>query len=578
MIEVQLPDGSIVEFPDGTPPEVMRAAIQKRFSPRGEPNLAQQAYQAVNMGAKGFVDNIGRTVAGVPELMAAGMRTVGLPAPERGAYQQVMRSGIESVGNVIPSMVGRENYDQATGDFNPESTLNKAAYGSGDALGAAAAFLAPAGAAARFAPAGSLTARVGQAAGTQPGMQVAAAGLGGAVGGATDNPLLGLATSLATPMAAAGGRRLSAPITNRLSGEEQRLARLAGDAGIQLTPGQMTGSPALRKTEQLLGQLPFSGPKRQAIYDAQKGAFNRAVLSKAGIDADTASPEVLETAFRTIGKQFDDIAAQTRVVVDQKFADDIMAVSNEYGRRLPSDVAPVFKSYMDDIGKAVQSANQPGVTRVIIDGTSYENIASDVRTAARSAVRYPELQKALRGLADALDDAMGRSVGPALKSTWGQARNQYRNLLMIDTAKAGGAVGDKVTGNIPFGAFSNAVKSFDKRGFARGRGEMNDLARVGNFLQSAIPKDSGTPVGTRMVDLLTGGAGGGAAGMVMMGEPVTALASAAASVATPPAVQAFINSPAGRAYLTRQLAPQNGPISGTLAKILAAQGTNQSMN
>ena len=31
MIEVDLPDGSIAEFPDGTPPEVMKRALQKRF-------------------------------------------------------------------------------------------------------------------------------------------------------------------------------------------------------------------------------------------------------------------------------------------------------------------------------------------------------------------------------------------------------------------------------------------------------------------------------------------------------------------------------------------------------------------
>jgi hypothetical protein len=31
MIEVDLPDGSVAEFPDGTPPDVMKKAIQKRF-------------------------------------------------------------------------------------------------------------------------------------------------------------------------------------------------------------------------------------------------------------------------------------------------------------------------------------------------------------------------------------------------------------------------------------------------------------------------------------------------------------------------------------------------------------------
>ena len=33
MIEVELPDGSVAEFPDGTPPEVMKQAIQRKFGP-----------------------------------------------------------------------------------------------------------------------------------------------------------------------------------------------------------------------------------------------------------------------------------------------------------------------------------------------------------------------------------------------------------------------------------------------------------------------------------------------------------------------------------------------------------------
>lgn len=39
MIEVDLPDGSVAEFPDGTPPDVMKQALQKRF---GAPQQAEQ--------------------------------------------------------------------------------------------------------------------------------------------------------------------------------------------------------------------------------------------------------------------------------------------------------------------------------------------------------------------------------------------------------------------------------------------------------------------------------------------------------------------------------------------------------
>jgi hypothetical protein len=47
MIEVEAPDGSIVEFPTGTPPDVMSRAMQQRFG--APPSPAQQAIAAGNM-------------------------------------------------------------------------------------------------------------------------------------------------------------------------------------------------------------------------------------------------------------------------------------------------------------------------------------------------------------------------------------------------------------------------------------------------------------------------------------------------------------------------------------------------
>jgi hypothetical protein len=46
MIEVQLPDGAIAEFPDGTAPGVMKSAIQKRFPPKAPAAAAPSAAPA----------------------------------------------------------------------------------------------------------------------------------------------------------------------------------------------------------------------------------------------------------------------------------------------------------------------------------------------------------------------------------------------------------------------------------------------------------------------------------------------------------------------------------------------------
>lgn len=66
MIEVQLPDGSIAEFPEGTPPEVIKGALQKRF---GAP---KQAAPSVAPPTPISADDVVRSVArGVPGIGGA---------------------------------------------------------------------------------------------------------------------------------------------------------------------------------------------------------------------------------------------------------------------------------------------------------------------------------------------------------------------------------------------------------------------------------------------------------------------------------------------------------------------------
>lgn len=52
MIEVELPDGSIAEFPDGTAPDVMKQALQKRFGAPQKPMQGPPMYRPFQPGEK----------------------------------------------------------------------------------------------------------------------------------------------------------------------------------------------------------------------------------------------------------------------------------------------------------------------------------------------------------------------------------------------------------------------------------------------------------------------------------------------------------------------------------------------
>jgi hypothetical protein len=97
-----------------------------------------------------------------------------------------------------------------------------------------------------------------------------------------------------------------------------------------------------------------------------------------------------------------------------------------------------------------------------------------------------------------------------------------------------------------------------REGKALGRGDLNELARVGlRFVSPSVP-DSGTAQRQLIQGLLTSGGGAtlGAGTAAATGHnPLEGAAYGAtagvATLALPKLVQALMNSPAGKAYLTK---------------------------
>jgi hypothetical protein len=549
----------------GFDPDAYLAAAPER-------STATKLMRGAEQFSRGFSDSALETIGALPDLVAQGLGAVGLKVSDDPRfYSNALKRGFRDVGKVISAPLNAAM--PGAGSMRPENKTEEFMYGAGRGVADAASFAVPASVVANTSRAGSLTNRLATEMARQPVMQMIAGGVGGGVGDATDSPYLGMAASLATPFVATGAKRLVTPVQNQLSAEEARLALLAQQEGIPLTAAQQTGSKPLRYVESIFRDLPLtSGPQRQ-IDDAQRAAFNSSVMRRAGVNADNAAPQVMDDAFRAIGQQFDDLVRQTpRVNIDPQFEQSVSQVIHQYGRRLPTDVRPVFESYIDDIAQMTNAARQPGVQGVFVDGRTYQNVASDLRAAARNARSNPALQDALSGLSEALDGAMVRSVpNPDIAQAWQTVRRNYRNLLQIDKAMATAPAQDAVSGNVPFGALGNAVRSADPRGFARGRGDLNDVARVGKFIASKEP-NSGTPIRTFLTNLMSYGAPVAAGGAGLAGgDLATAAMTTSAALAGPRLTQLLYNSAPVQSYLTNQLAPAALPSSLLLARLLLAQ-------
>lgn len=534
-------------------------------------SMGEEALRKAEYAARGFSDSALETIGAIPDAVASGMRYVGLPAPEESFYTDALKSGWDKVGRFVSQPLN----DAFPGVMDgPKSTADEFAYGAGRGAGDAASILAPAAALSNTAKAGGLTQRVAQSAATQPGLQLAGGAAAGATYETTENPWLSLAAGIAVPAAAAGAQRLAAPVRNQLSPREQETARIAKDMGIELTAGQQTGSRPLLAAESQLAQFPMSSGPQRAIYDAQRGTLNRSILSKAGIDGDSLTPEMLDDAYARIGSTMDDLVARTTINADQPFFDQVNAVAQEYGRRLPSDVSKTFTSYYDDIMQMATAAAQPGVTGVTVGGKEFQRVASSLKRAMRANRNNPPLQEALGGLVGAMDDAVMRSAGPDVASEWSEANRLYRNLMIIDDAVARGARGDRNAGDIPISGLKNAVRKSDPRGFSRGRGEFADDVRVGEFISDNIP-NSGTPERSFMTGLLTGAPATGGMGMMLAGaDPFVTAPATVASYGLPPLTQKLLANPAVRRYLTRQ--PTSAPVP--VGRLTALLGASQDLN
>lgn len=533
--------------------------------PGPDRSTGARVVRGAGMFAKGFNDSVAETLGAIPDLLNRGARAVGVPIPgENGGVTAAIKRGMSGAGEVLAApvnaglnAVGVNPADLGT--TTPENWQERAALGAGRGVADAAAVAIPAAGVARGARAGSVTQGVAQSLAAQPITQAVSGAVGGGVGEATDNPLLGMAASLATPALAAGARNLVSPVGMQLTPEEARRAAIAAREGIQLTPGQQTGSRPLQAVESSLAQLPISGSRQNALYDAQRQGFNRAALSRAGVTGDRVSPDVIDGAFNQLGQQFDNLAARTTLKVDPAFANDVNRVATEYGRRLDTNVAGIFKSYLDDLTPLINAARSGQNPQ--IDGRTYQNLHSDLARAAREARSNPALQRAINGLQDALDGVMQRTAPADVAKAWGETRGQYRNLLAIDKAAAAGTAADRAAGNLSFGAFNQAVKGQDPRGAGRGRGDMAELSQLADFLAQKIP-NSGTPERSAAMRMVQGGGMfGGVGGTAAMSgaDPMMAAASGATAIALPPLVQAFINSPAGRRYLTNNAMTGVGP-------------------
>lgn len=396
---------------------------------------------------------------------------------------------------------------------------------------------------------------------------------------APDNALAemaGQAVGLGAGAAALGGlRKLVTP--NPISDERLAVARALQREGVDLTAGQVTGSNNLRYAESELG-----GSTAEAFTDRQAGQFTKAALQRAGINAERATPDVIDDAFRSIGAEFDRLSSNTLVPVDQQLGQDIGQAWRSYTDVVPeSSRAPIANNFIDDLRNLVRGegalGREGGVQSPYLSGDAYKSYRSRINRYMRST-NDPELKLFLEDVTKALDDSAERYLGqanPEELGAWRDVRRQYRNLLVIEKAATGAGEGT-AAGFLSPQRLRQAVVGNDRRGYARGYNDFASLVRDGNQMMTPLPNSgtAGRMSARNLFAIPSTAAGallGGATGDAMMGA-----VGAVAGAALPSQVGKALLGPNGRRYLTNQALRPLGMggqyANNAVLRALAAQG------
>lgn len=437
--EAELDDGTIIEFDDDTPDEVMDAVIKRDYVKNQEPegSWARDAIIAAKSGASGVVGGAasipamaGQAALRVPGWVAQGvggamnalgadgstLKEAGARANERIANYTKDRTGKEFY---LPTSLLSDLIDKALPEYKPRTTDERAIALGAETLGSLFGPNAAAKALTSVAGSGKFADSVAKF-GINGGKQTAAALLGSggaALGEYSDNPYIKAALPIAGFLAPSaldkvvqGGARLGGRAL-RITPESIKIAE---DAGMPLSVFNASENPRVRAVFDHLGDV-FGGDR-----------LNKAkVAANAAIDA--RAKELMATTGVT--REAAGRVAQSGMAKSLKGElDSSSAMINKAWSELPENVnlsKSNIGSYLDDVVGKVEGEGKldPAITNYLSKNKVYK--LADELTNNPQPVITDELTSAALPIQERITEA--RSQYNALTKAESELQSRLNN-------------------------------------------------------------------------------------------------------------------------------------------------------
>lgn len=555
MIEVELQDGRILEFPDNTSQDVMRSAIGKlimaeRSAAQGGVSGAVERAAPMNAAAMadmqpktGVIEDVVKSAGAGLARGAAGI--LDLPS----TFADLGIRGAELVtGKQAPSWLTSQNIVPTGGVSRGQGASNLASSLTGGATEYKGETLQGqvAGTVGEFLP-GAIAgpgnmARNALMYGVIPGVASEAAGQ--ATEGTAIEPWARALAAIGAPLAAGAVNKGVRAVLSPYGGadpERLKLAKVLDDFGVPITAGQRTGAEGLRRAEGATG-------RGQEIMAQQADDFTKAALKTVGTDATRATPEVLASTAKRIGTVFDDVLQGVDVTPDAQALTDFSAAMATYRQLAPKATSVPL---LENINKELVRSFRGGAPIPAKTLSTWRSSLSQLTTSADTATR----EAALAAL-EAVDNSLASTLTAAGRTDdlarLTEARGQWRNFLAIQKA-ASRAGEERALGVISPSALRNELALQGRTAYATGRrGEIGDLARAGEAVMKPLPTVAAGGVrNVPGVSALLSGAAGSA-----IGGP----AGAVAGMLAPSVYNAARMTAPMQAYLANQLVSRGGNV------------------
>lgn len=471
MIEVELPDGTIAEFPDGTSSYVIKGALQKRFA---KPDTGTQNVDASTV----YVDEM---LFGLPGKAAAGLNAlVRAPFTDKtiGEEYNTIRSQYQNA---------RQQYADENPIANAAASIGGAIQGGGVAtrgIGTAANAIAPSlvsGLGSRYAGrmAGDAALGLGlggvSAYGHDQDVGTGAL-IGGAVGGVA-RPVISLAGGALSGLGSLVGIGNASRARNAVSEAVQRSGSSADDVANELARAAAQGQP-----EYMVADVLGNSGQRMLTGIARSPGDMRQTIAETLTNRQTGQGDRLVNALSE-GFNAPTTASQARTAMtDARTAN----AATNYGAARASagtvDPTAAIRAADDFLGTA------GGITRTGIADDSVEgavrrarslltddaNMVSDFDTAFRAKIELdsmiqnanPIVQRQLIPIRNSLDDALSNA-----SDQYAAARDQFRresqNISAIDEGSSFSSGRVRASDSIPrFNAMTDEQQAAARIGYA----------------------------------------------------------------------------------------------------------------